>query len=168
MNERPLTWTVITRSMVVLINANDEAQTISPAAAAGLNFALHPLQAASVDPVVQSSSFDSATSSFTVPGRTTAVFILYEAPENMINDLIDQVETLRDDGNIRWRHARVLLRQLNVVLRRFNRDHPKLAIIRMNVFVHQVNAFENAGILFHDTAAPDGNGCGNDHCCDPG
>ncbi len=64
--------------IVVLFNANDEAQTISSPTWAGLDLALHPVQMASVDDVVQQTTFDSATGTFVVPGRTTAVYILEE------------------------------------------------------------------------------------------
>ena len=59
---------------VVLVNANDEAQTFSDAAFVGASLTLHPFQAYGVDPVVKTSSFNAATGAFTVPARTTAVF----------------------------------------------------------------------------------------------
>jgi hypothetical protein len=36
---------------------------------------LHPIQAISGDPVVRTSKFQWATGTFTVPARTTAVFV---------------------------------------------------------------------------------------------
>jgi Domain of unknown function (DUF3372) len=39
---------------------------------------LHPVLAASADVVVQGAVFDNATGTFTVPGRTAAVFMLGE------------------------------------------------------------------------------------------
>ncbi|MFO7539228.1 MAG: pullulanase-type alpha-1,6-glucosidase, partial [Chloroflexota bacterium] len=62
--------------IVVLINANDEAQSFTEADLIGLELILHPVQQNSVDPLVQTSSFEPATGSFEVPGRTTAVFVL--------------------------------------------------------------------------------------------
>ena len=44
--------------------------------AAGAALMLHPVQAASADPVVQTATFDAGT--FTVPAMTTAVFVLPE------------------------------------------------------------------------------------------
>lgn len=58
-------------AVLVLINANDEAQTFELPGSSG--WALHPVQAASADPVVQNAGFSGGT--FSVPGRTTAVFI---------------------------------------------------------------------------------------------
>ncbi len=62
--------------IVVLINANDAAQTFTEAALVGLELGLHPVQQNSVDPIVQTTTFDAATGTFVVPGRTTAVFVL--------------------------------------------------------------------------------------------
>ncbi|MER2600127.1 MAG: pullulanase-type alpha-1,6-glucosidase [Caldilineales bacterium] len=60
--------------IVVLVNANDTAQTFTDAAFAGADLALHPIQATGVDAVVKTASFSAATGTFTVPARTTAVF----------------------------------------------------------------------------------------------
>jgi pullulanase len=60
--------------IVVLINANDEAVTFSDAALAGDKLRLHPVQAASADPLVRQATFNAANGSFTVPARTTVVF----------------------------------------------------------------------------------------------
>ena len=42
---------------------------------------LHPVQAASADPIVAGSTWDAATGTLTVPGRTTAVFVQPEGTE---------------------------------------------------------------------------------------
>lgn len=62
--------------IVVLFNANDQAQTFADASLAGLRLALHPVQAHSADPVVRRARFDAASGTFSVPARTTAVFVL--------------------------------------------------------------------------------------------
>jgi pullulanase len=61
--------------VVVLVNANDEAQTFSDPAFRDINMTLDPVQASSSDPVVRSASFNGANGSFYVPARTTAVFV---------------------------------------------------------------------------------------------
>jgi pullulanase len=61
--------------VIVLFNAAPEAATFSDAAFQGAGLALHELLAASVDERAASSSFDAASGAFTVPGRTTAVFV---------------------------------------------------------------------------------------------
>ena len=64
--------------IVVLFNTAPDAVDFSVDALAGLGFELHPVQAASVDPVVQAAAFDAPTGTFSVPGRTAAVFVLPE------------------------------------------------------------------------------------------
>lgn len=68
--------------ILVLFNANKVQQTFTNASFAGLNFSLHPLQAdaTDADSVVQSSSFNNGTGAFTIPARTTAVFVSTQAP----------------------------------------------------------------------------------------
>jgi pullulanase-type alpha-1,6-glucosidase len=61
-----------------LINANDEAQTFTVGDLAGTEVVLHQVQANSADPIVRTAAFDGATGTFTVPGRTTAVFVQLE------------------------------------------------------------------------------------------
>ncbi len=60
---------------VVLVNASPQAQTFSDAAFRRQPLVLHPVQVFSHDPVVRTSKFNSKTGTFTVPARTTAVFI---------------------------------------------------------------------------------------------
>jgi pullulanase/glycogen debranching enzyme len=62
--------------IVVVFNGTPDEVAYALDAAVGLTMELHPVQAASADSVVQGASFDSATGTFTVPGRTTAVFVL--------------------------------------------------------------------------------------------
>lgn len=66
------------QGVVVVFNANDEAQTLEISGAT--DFSLHPVQKASVDPLVKTSTFTAAVGNdtpgkFWVPARTTAVFV---------------------------------------------------------------------------------------------
>jgi pullulanase len=63
------------RTIVVLINANKVAQTYAIAALANHAVSLHPVQLAGSDATVRLSTFTAATGTFTVPARTTAVFV---------------------------------------------------------------------------------------------
>jgi pullulanase-type alpha-1,6-glucosidase len=63
------------KSVVVVFNAGATATTQAVAGYGGARVALHPIQAASADPVARQSTFDSARGSFTVPARTVAVFV---------------------------------------------------------------------------------------------
>jgi pullulanase len=60
---------------VVLVNATPQAQTFSDPAFVKQPLVLHPIQALSQDPVVRTSRFQKQTGTFTIPARTTAVFI---------------------------------------------------------------------------------------------
>ncbi|MFT7558851.1 MAG: pullulanase-type alpha-1,6-glucosidase [Flavobacteriales bacterium] len=61
--------------LMIIFNADDDAQTITIADFAGYNFNLHGVQLTSTDTTVGDSSFDATTGTFSVPGLTTAVFV---------------------------------------------------------------------------------------------
>ncbi|MGI5245994.1 pullulanase-type alpha-1,6-glucosidase [Dactylosporangium sp. CA-139066] len=63
------------RSIVVVFNAGATATTQTLPAYAGAQVALHPVQAASADPLARQSTFDRTHGSFTVPARTVGVFV---------------------------------------------------------------------------------------------
>ncbi|MBE2268696.1 MAG: pullulanase-type alpha-1,6-glucosidase [Anaerolinea sp.] len=65
--------------VVVLFNASNQTQTFTLDGVANYPLALHPVQAASADPIVQTAGFDAATGTFTVPALTTAVFVATDA-----------------------------------------------------------------------------------------
>jgi pullulanase len=63
------------KSVVVLFNVDKVAKDFALPSLAGRALALHPVQLNGADPLVKTSSFASATGSFSVPARTTAVFV---------------------------------------------------------------------------------------------
>jgi pullulanase len=66
------------KSIVVLFNANKIAQTFTPTGSAsyvGKTVNLHTVQVTGSDTVVKGASFTTATGLFSVPARTTAVFV---------------------------------------------------------------------------------------------
>ena len=67
--------------IVVVFNADDEEAVLTVPELAGRVMALHPVLAASADPIVAGSSWDGGAGAFTVPGRTTAVFVQAEGSE---------------------------------------------------------------------------------------
>jgi pullulanase-type alpha-1,6-glucosidase len=67
-------------NLVVLINANPNAQSYTVAGLAGRSLSLHPVLATGSDLRVQAATFTSGTGSFTVPGRSVAVFVEAAAP----------------------------------------------------------------------------------------
>jgi pullulanase-type alpha-1,6-glucosidase len=60
---------------VVLINASPQKQVFTGAVFKQQPLLLHPVQLLSQDPVVRTSKFQRSTGTFTIPPRTTAVFI---------------------------------------------------------------------------------------------
>ena len=64
------------KSIVVLFNVDKIPKTISLADYAGINLTLHPvLQRSFADPIAKQSQYDTSTGTFTIPPRTTAVFL---------------------------------------------------------------------------------------------
>lgn len=68
--------------IVVLFNSSPKPQSLA-SRLKGLALQLHPVQAASSDPVVRTAQFDPASGTFTIPGRTTAVFVADQAPSDV-------------------------------------------------------------------------------------
>ncbi len=66
--------------IVVLINANHEPVSFSDPSLSGKAYTLHPVQKNSYDRVLLKAKYDSSSDAFTVPGITTAVFVL-ERPQ---------------------------------------------------------------------------------------
>lgn len=64
--------------IVVVFNAAPETRTFTDRALRGLDLVLHPLQQRSADRVVRRAGYQSGSGSFSVPGRTTAVFVCSE------------------------------------------------------------------------------------------
>lgn len=75
-DETPGVITMRLGTLVVVLNATPGTTTQKVAAPAGKSYALHPVQAAGADPTVKRSSYERSSGSFTVPGRTVAVFSL--------------------------------------------------------------------------------------------
>jgi hypothetical protein len=57
-----------------VFNATPDKQEQHVTSLSGTGYRLHPVQAAGTDAVVKSSSYDRASGTFSVPGRTVAVF----------------------------------------------------------------------------------------------
>lgn len=66
--------------ILVIFNANTSAQTLALADLKNADFALHPVQKESTDLRVRDSVVDNAKGEFTVPARTTAVFVATKKP----------------------------------------------------------------------------------------
>ena len=125
--------------IVVVINANDEAQTFTDADLTGLNLSLHPVLADSVDDVAKASSFDSAAGTVTVPGRTTAVFVEKISIDEQIDLLKDDVRELYRDGELRWVDYRWLKFRLQRAEWYLNRGRDRWAKTQLYFFNRHVS-----------------------------
>ncbi|HWU06946.1 MAG TPA: pullulanase-type alpha-1,6-glucosidase [Streptomyces sp.] len=72
--ETPGVITMRLGDLVVVMNATPDTQRQDITGLAGEEYALHPVQAAGADATVKKSSYEGKAGSFTVPGRTVAVF----------------------------------------------------------------------------------------------
>ncbi|WP_438493140.1 pullulanase-type alpha-1,6-glucosidase [Streptomyces asiaticus] len=72
--ETPGVITMRLGALVVVFNATPSRQSQTVPALAGASYALHPVQAHGADATVRTSGYERATGTFTVPGRTVAVF----------------------------------------------------------------------------------------------
>ncbi|MFD9212640.1 pullulanase-type alpha-1,6-glucosidase [Streptomyces sp. NPDC059544] len=73
-DETPGVVTMRLGDLVVVFNATPDRQTQRIGGLAGTSYGLHPVQAGGADAVVKSASYEGATGTFAVPGRTVAVF----------------------------------------------------------------------------------------------
>ncbi|MFD9291733.1 pullulanase-type alpha-1,6-glucosidase [Streptomyces sp. NPDC060030] len=72
--ETPGVITMRLGKLVVVMNASPDTQVQALSGLAGKAYALHPVQAAGADATVRKSSYEEKSGSFSVPGRTVAVF----------------------------------------------------------------------------------------------
>ncbi|MFF4247269.1 pullulanase-type alpha-1,6-glucosidase [Streptomyces sp. NPDC001822] len=73
-DETPGVITMRLGELVVVLNATPGTRTQAVPGLAGKSYALHPVQAAGADSTVKKASYEGTSGSFTVPGRTVAVF----------------------------------------------------------------------------------------------
>ena len=66
-------------NLLVFFNANPTDIKFSENTFAGQGYQLHPIQQASSEPLTRAAAFDSSTGTFSIPARTTSVFVLKRA-----------------------------------------------------------------------------------------
>jgi hypothetical protein len=133
--------------LVVLINANDEAQHFVVPSTAGSYLELHPVQQESVDPLVRLAAFDQESGAFSVPGRTAAVFVEYASPEERLDLLVGEVEALMASGALNQGQGNALIVKLEGASDKLDDGKVKVAMNRLEAFVNQVHALVDDGIL---------------------
>ena len=127
--------------VVVLFNANDEAQTFTATDLIGKKLKLHPIQQTSADPVVQTASFNKTTGTFSVPGRTTAVFQLERSVQVQIELLKDQISALVDSGELSHAEGLLLLLPLHNTQLALKLRLNHVAEVTMDQFIRRVEFY---------------------------
>ncbi len=141
-------------SIVVLINANDEAQVFQSTGLTGTRLVLHPVQRVSVEPLVTTSSFERAAGEFEIPGRTTAVFVEYARPQERIETLIKEVQGLYEQGILNRGQTNSLVGKLEVAIRSLDRNRPVPAVNQLDAFIREVESQLEEGVLASEQAQP--------------
>jgi pullulanase-type alpha-1,6-glucosidase len=144
---------VLRERIAVLFNATDDPQDLAAPSLAGYPFALHEVQQSSADPVVGSSSWNDATSTFSVPARTTAVFVAKRSVADQIDLLIEGIEALVDAGVLNGGQGNALISKLLNALAKFENGQTKAAANQLGAFINQVEDFVEDGILSADQGA---------------
>ena len=138
--------------IIVLFNANDEEQSFSMEKGAECQFVLHPVQQASVDPVVTTSMYDGATGTFTIPARTTAVFD--DNPQERIRCLSDEVQVLVDADVLNKGQGNSLMVKLDGAINLLDQGKLGPATNKLNAFINEVNALVQSGRLTPEQGQP--------------
>jgi pullulanase-type alpha-1,6-glucosidase len=133
--------------IVVLFNATVSPQVFEAPLFAGIDFELHEVQQASTDPVVKTSSWDIDLSTFSVPARTTAVFVAGRSAEDQILLLVDDIEALVAAGVLNGGQGNALTVKLLNSLNKIAKGRNHAAANHVSAFIHQVEDFVAEGIL---------------------
>jgi pullulanase-type alpha-1,6-glucosidase len=139
--------------IAVLFNATDDQQDFAAPSVEGYPFALHEVQQASSDPVVGSSSWDGDTSTFSVPPRTTAVFVAKRSVADQTDLLVEEIEALVDAGVLNGGQGNALISKLLNALAKFENGQTNAAANQLEAFINQVEDFVADGILTAEQGA---------------
>ena len=127
-----------------LFNAAPMTQSYTVPMLAGHNLELHPIQMASRDGIVKTSSFSMGT--FSVPGRTAAVFWERRPLDAQIALLEGDVDRLAGGSNS-------LKSKLEAAIDAFRRGNMKAAANQLGAFANEVDAMQRSGRLSAESAA---------------
>jgi pullulanase-type alpha-1,6-glucosidase len=136
--------------IVVLFNATDGPQDFAVPSLAGYGFGLHEVQQASADPVVTASTWDSTSATFTVPARTTAVFVAQRQAEDQLELVIGDIELLVEAGILNQGQGNALVSKLSNAIDSLERGRDNAAANQLGAFINHVYALVSAGILTQD------------------
>jgi len=140
--------------LLVAFNAAPGGVVLALPELAGAPLVLHPLEAASADPVVRTASFTPASGTLSVPGRTAAVFWAERPASEQVDLLIADVEALIAAGSVNGGQGNALLVKLEGALAKLAAGMPGVAANKIEAFRNQVEAFVAGGVLTAEEAQP--------------
>ena len=143
----------VREKIAVLFNATDDPQSYFAPSLGSFDFALHEVQQSSSDPVVATAAWDGGSSTFSVPARTTAVFVAKRAAEDQIELLIDDIEMLLDAGVLNPGQGNALTVKLTNVLAKLDKGQDNAAANQVAAFINQVEDFVDDSILTPEQGA---------------
>jgi ABC-type transporter Mla subunit MlaD len=91
---------------------------------------------------------------FTIPGRTTAVFIEYAPPQERIGHLIEAVQELHSQAVLNRGQTNSLVSKLENAVRSLNAGRPGPAVNQLNAFIHELRSLLAQGRLSQSQAQP--------------
>jgi pullulanase-type alpha-1,6-glucosidase len=138
--------------LVVVLNAADETRSFQTPELEDRPLVLHPIQAASADPVVRTASFEGSFGAFSVPARTAAVFWTYRPAADQIRLLIADVNALAASGALSGGRANGLKAKLQAALKQAERGNTTPAIHQLEAFAIQVHVLQVQGFLTPEVA----------------
>jgi pullulanase-type alpha-1,6-glucosidase len=139
-------------NVVVLVNANDEAQTFTAPSLAYQRMVLHPVQRSSSDAVVRTATFDLVTGAFTIPARTTAVFVKYERPSARLGRLLADIQDLFIQGSLNAGQANSLSVKVKGAQDSLRAGRPAQAVSRLQAFINDLESLVSEGTLTAEQA----------------
>ncbi|MES1244068.1 MAG: pullulanase-type alpha-1,6-glucosidase [Acidobacteriota bacterium] len=144
------------RRLAVFWNANAGARQVALTVFPCAGFQLHPVQAASSDARVRTSTYSSSTCVFTVPGRTAAVFWERRPVDEQIYLLDGVVAGLISDGTLNQGQGHSLRAKLENALRQIRNGKTAPAKNMLQAFINEVRALlpaDQAAALVADAEA---------------
>jgi hypothetical protein len=91
-----------------------------------------------VDRVVKTSRFNRTTGTFTIPARTTAVFVEYEQPQVRIGQLIEDVQSLVSEGTLNGTQGDSLIAKLDSAIQALDEGDTLAARFSLVAFGNEV------------------------------
>ncbi|MFL6289628.1 MAG: pullulanase-type alpha-1,6-glucosidase, partial [Thermoanaerobaculia bacterium] len=138
------------KRVLVALNASKEARTLAVPCA---GYVLHPVQTASVDPVVQGSAYNAGTCTVSVPGRAAAVFWERRPVAEQLTLLIGEVNELVASGVLNHGQGNALRTKLENARSKLLAGKTGPAASLIEAFIDQVEDLAAQGILTADQAA---------------